>query len=136
MLASVSRVFALVALLVAPYGAFTARAQTASAEFPLSLTDDSGTTVTFASVPQRVISLNPGLTEITFALGHGDSLVAVDSYSDYPAEAKDIQPRLNTYPSPSIETIVALKPDVVLSLAETVERKCVRAELAKVEPTR
>jgi len=118
MLASLSRVVALIALLFAPYGVFTVRAQAGPTDFPLSVTDDSGTTVTFAAPPQRVISLNPGLTEITFALGHGDSLVAVDSYSDYPAEAKDIQPRLNTYPSPSIETIVALQPDMVLTLAE------------------
>ena len=65
-----------------------------------------------------MISLNPGLTEITFALGHGDQLVAVDTYSDYPAEALAVQPRLTTYPSPSVETIVSLKPDLVLSLAE------------------
>jgi iron complex transport system substrate-binding protein len=118
MLTSLSRVFALMALLLAPVGASIARAQLGPSDFPLTVTDDSGAMVSFAAPPQRVISLNPGLTEITFALGHGDSLVAVDSYSDYPSEAKDIQPRLNTYPSPSIETIVALKPDVVLTLAE------------------
>ncbi|MGI9145406.1 MAG: ABC transporter substrate-binding protein, partial [Chloroflexota bacterium] len=66
----------------------------------------------------RIISLNPGLTEITFALGKGNRLVAVDTYSDYPPEAKSIQPRLTTYPSPSSETIIGLKPDLVLSLAE------------------
>jgi iron complex transport system substrate-binding protein len=65
-----------------------------------------------------VISLTPGLTEMTFALGAGARLVAVDTYSDFPAEAKDVQPRLTTYPSPSVETIVGLKPDLVLSLAE------------------
>jgi iron complex transport system substrate-binding protein len=87
-------------------------------QFPLSITDDSGVTSTFAAPPQRIVSFNPGLTEITFALGAGGRLVAVDTYSDYPPEAKNIQPRLNTYPGPSIETVVALKPDVVLSLAE------------------
>jgi iron complex transport system substrate-binding protein len=96
----------------------TVHAQTNPGDFPLTLTDDSGTTTTFAVPPSRVISLNPGLTEITFALGHGDSLIAVDSYSDYPPEAKDIQPRLNTYPDPSVETIVSLHPDLVLSLAD------------------
>jgi iron complex transport system substrate-binding protein len=86
--------------------------------FPLSITDDSGTTTIFAAPPQRIVSLNPGLTEITFAVGAGDRLVAVDTYSDYPPEAKSIQPRLNTYPHPSIETLISLKPDVVLSLAD------------------
>jgi len=86
--------------------------------FPLSITDDGGTTSTFAAPPQRIVSLNPGLTEITFALGAGGRLVAVDSYSDYPPEAKNVQPRLNTYPHPSIETVISLKPDLVLSLAD------------------
>jgi iron complex transport system substrate-binding protein len=87
-------------------------------QFPLSITDDSGVTTTFAAAPQRIISLSPGLTEITFAVGAGNRLVAVDTYSDYPPEAKSVQPRLNTYPHPSIETLISLKPDVVLSLAD------------------
>jgi iron complex transport system substrate-binding protein len=108
------RVIAALALL----GATPAHAQVAT-DFPLSVTDDSGTTTTFTAAPQRIVSLNPGLTEITYALGHGDELIAVDSYSDYPPEAKDIQPRLTTYPNPSVETIVSLKPDLVLSLADS-----------------
>lgn len=116
MLSALSRSLAVLTLALAPLG--HAHAQSNPGDFPLTITDDGGTTTTFAAPPQRVISLNPGLTEITFALGHGDALVAVDSYSDYPPEAKDIQPRLNTYPDPSIETIVSLHPDLVLSLAD------------------
>ena len=97
-------------------GAGLVRAQ--SADFPLTINDDSGNTTTFAASPRRVVSLSPGLTEITFALGAGDRVVAVDSFSDFPPEARNVQPRLSTYPSPSIETIVGLKPDVVLSLAD------------------
>ena len=115
MLRSLIRVVAVLALL----SARAAQAQPADQDFPFSITDDSGTTTSFAAPPQRIVSLSPGLTEITFALGHGGDLVAVDSYSDYPPEAKDIQPRLITYPNPSIETIVSLKPDVVLSLADS-----------------
>ena len=93
----------------------------AQSAFPLTLTDDTGATATFSAPPQRIISLSPGLTEITFALGHGDQLVAVDTYSTYPPEAKEIQPRLTTYPNPSLEAIVGLKPDLVLSLADREE---------------
>jgi iron complex transport system substrate-binding protein len=103
----------LLSLGVAPYAA--AAQQSA---FPFSITDDAGVSTTFAAPPQRIVSLSPGLTEITFAVGAGNRLVAVDSFSEYPPEAKTIQPRLITYPSPSIETLVSLKPDVVLSLAE------------------
>lgn len=87
--------------------------------FPLTVTDDGGATTTFAASPHRIVSLNPGLTEITYALGAGDRLVAVDAFSNFPPEAQAIKPRLETYPTPSIETLVSLKPDLVLSLAES-----------------
>jgi len=104
--------------LLLPPGARLAWAHQPATAFPLSITDDAGVTSTFAASPRRVVSLSPGLTEITFALGAGSRLVAVDSFSDYPPEAKNVQPRLTTYPSLSAETIVGLKPDVVLSLAD------------------
>src|SRR6202171_6486656 len=110
-------VLATFALLMPP-GGHLAWAQQPATAFPLTITDDAGVASTFAASPQRIVSLNPGLTEITFALGAGKRLVAVDSFSDYPPEAKSAQPRLTTYPSLSVETIVGLKPDVVLSLAE------------------
>jgi iron complex transport system substrate-binding protein len=84
----------------------------------LTITDDSGVTTAFATPPRRIVSLSPGLTEIVFAVGAGDRLVAVDTFSVYPAEAGALQPRLTTYPAPSLETIVSLQPDLVLSLAE------------------
>jgi iron complex transport system substrate-binding protein len=122
MLVSLIRILAIAVLVLlgVPFGGpASVQAQASGSGFPLTITDDSGTTATFDAPPQRVVSLNPGLTEITFALGHGDNLVAVDSFSDYPDDAKAIQPRLTTYPNPSVETLVALKPDVVLSLAES-----------------
>ena len=115
-----SHLFRQVTALVLTAGIVAAQpeAPAPSTDFPLTITDDAGVATTFAAPPRRIISLNPGLTEITFALGHGDQLVAVDSYSDYPREARNIEPRLVTYPSPSVETIVNLRPDVVLSLAD------------------
>jgi iron complex transport system substrate-binding protein len=104
-------------MLLLPYGV-PVRAAQQSPPFPLTITDDAGIATTFAAPPQRIVSLNPGLTEIVFAVGAGNRLVAVDSFSDYPPEAKDVQPRLTTYPSPSAETIVGLQPDLVLSLAD------------------
>ena len=82
------------------------------------VTDDSGAQTRFAAPPQRIVSLNTGHTETVFALGAGDRLVAVDSYSNYPSAAQQVQPRLNTYPTVSVETIVSLKPDLVLALVE------------------
>jgi iron complex transport system substrate-binding protein len=107
----------LVALALVLTGIPVAQAQ-GSAAFPLTITDDAGVSTTFASAPQRIVSLSPGLTEITFALGAGNRLVAVDTYSVYPPAANAVQPRLATYPGPSIETIVGLKPDLVVALAQ------------------
>jgi iron complex transport system substrate-binding protein len=112
------RHIALATTLLLSLGVAPRAAQAQQPAFPLSITDDAGVSSTFAAPPQRIVSLSPGLTEITFAVGAGNRLVAVDSFSEYPPEAKTIQPRLITYPSPSIETIVSLRPDVVLSLAE------------------
>jgi iron complex transport system substrate-binding protein len=118
MLTFLLRTLAVFAIAVLSASGNLVHAQPPSGDFPFTITDDSGVSTTFAAPPRRVVSLNPGLTEITFALGHGDNLVAVDSYSDFPPEAKQIEPRLVTYPSLSVETIVSLQPDVVLSLAD------------------
>ena len=107
------------ALLLLPQTAVFA--QPAPDTFPLTVTDDTGLSTTFPSTPQRIVSLNPGLTEIVYALGAGRRVVAVDAFSNYPADAQAVQPRLETYPSPSLETLVSLKPDLVLSLAESDE---------------
>jgi iron complex transport system substrate-binding protein len=87
-----------------------------STSTPVTMVDDSGVATTFAQPPRRILSLNPGLTETVFALGAADRLVGVDSFSDYPPEAQQIQPRLETFPSLSIETVVNLNPDLVLTL--------------------
>jgi iron complex transport system substrate-binding protein len=61
----------------------------------------------------RVVSLAPNLTEIVFAVGAGDKLVGRTSYCDYPPEAKAVAEIGDTL-HPSIERIIALKPQVVL----------------------
>ena len=77
------------------------------------MTDDAGRTVSLPARVTRVISLAPNLTEIVFALGAGDRLVGRTTYCDYPAEAKSIAEVGDTL-QPSLERIIALKPQVVL----------------------
>lgn len=75
--------------------------------------DDLGRRV---QLPERVtsaVSLAPNLTEITFAVGAGDRLIGVTSYCDFPEAAKKIQ-RVGDTLAPNIESIIALKPQVVL----------------------
>ncbi len=64
-------------------------------------------------VPVRVVSLAPNLTEILFAIGAGDRVVGVTTYDDYPREVKNL-PRVGGFIDPSVEAILALKPDLVV----------------------
>lgn len=77
------------------------------------LSDDAGRSVTLPVRVNRVISLAPNLTEIVFAVGGGDRLVGRTSYCDFPAEAKSVA-EVGDSLHPSLERIIALKPQVVL----------------------
>jgi iron complex transport system substrate-binding protein len=82
---------------------------------PGTYTDDMGRGVVIDEVPQRIVCFGPSITEIAFALGLGEWVVGVDEYSDYPAEALDL-PKVGNAFAPSIESLVALEPDLVLTL--------------------
>lgn len=77
------------------------------------LTDDAGRNVTLPARVDRVITLAPNLTEIVFAVGAGDRIVGNTSYCDYPEQAKNITKVGDTL-HPSLERIIALRPQVVL----------------------
>jgi iron complex transport system substrate-binding protein len=68
-----------------------------------------------APYPQRIVSLAPSVTETLFALGLGDRLVGVTTYCDYPAEAQRL-PKIGGFMSPSVEAIVAKRPDLVIGV--------------------
>lgn len=66
-----------------------------------------------AEVPTRIISLSPTATEMIFAIGAGDQLIAVDEYSNYPEAALELPHDLSGF-EPNAEAIAALEPDLVL----------------------
>lgn len=68
----------------------------------------------FADEPTRIVSLAPNLTEILFALGLGERVVAVSSDSDYPPDATD-KNKVGTFWAPNTEAIIASKPDLVVT---------------------
>ncbi len=82
--------------------------------FPITLTDDEGTTVEVASEPQRIVSLTPATTEILFALGAGRRVVATTDFDDYPPEAVAL-PDVASYTAVDIEAIVGLEADLVIA---------------------
>ena len=63
---------------------------------------------------ERYISLSPSTTEILFALGLQDEIVAVTSFCNYPEETKKIA-KIGTFSEPNIETIISLKPTIVFA---------------------
>ena len=83
----------------------------AGVQYPLTLTDGMGRSVTLAVAPQRIASLSPAATEILFAVGAGDQVAAVEKFSDYPPEAKTRQ-QLDAF-EPSVEAIAGAQPDLV-----------------------
>lgn len=90
--------------------------------FGRRVTDETGRSVNVPDHPQRLISLAPSITEIVYALGLGDRLVGDTEYCDYPPEAKR-KPHVGAILNPSLEQIVALKPDLVLGIAEANRRE-------------
>ncbi len=83
---------------------------TVSDGFPLSVTAANGE-VTIEERPERIVSLSATATEILFAIGAGDQVVAVDETSDYPEGAPTTD--LSGY-EPNIEAIAGYEPDLVV----------------------
>jgi len=65
-----------------------------------------------AAEARRIVTLAPSLTEMLVTLGAGERLVGVTRFDDAP-EVRDL-PRVGGYTDPSLETIVGLRPDLVL----------------------
>ena len=87
---------------------------TAAPAFPVTVTDDEGTSVEIVAEPKTIVSLTPATTEILFAIGAGDRVVATDDGSDYPQDAVAL-PHVATFSSVDVEKVVALEPDLVVA---------------------
>ncbi len=79
-------------------------------DYPVTVMHDGGET-TLEAQPMRIVSLSASATEMLFAIGAGDQVVAVDSFSNFPAEAPTTD--LSGF-EPSLEAIAAEDPDLVI----------------------
>jgi cobalamin transport system substrate-binding protein len=79
--------------------------------------DMTGRDVTLAASPQRIVSLVPSVTEILYALGAEHLLVGVTDFCDFPPEARR-RPKVGGMVAPSLEAIIALRPDLVIATNE------------------
>jgi len=74
--------------------------------------------------PQRIVSLIPAVTEMIYAMGDGSRVAAVSNFDHFPADV-DRLPRVGGLLDPSVERILAIKPDLVIVYAtqkELIER--------------
>jgi iron complex transport system substrate-binding protein len=82
---------------------------TAESGFPVTVEDDLGS-VTIDQRPESIVSLSTVATEILFAIGAGEQVVAVDDQSNYPEGAPTTD--LSGF-TPNVEAILSYEPDLV-----------------------
>ena len=99
----------------------------AASNFPIHVTDALGRQVILQAFPRRIVSLAPSNTERLFAVGAGPAVVGVTTVDTYPPEVATVRKIGGFVPkSISIETIVSLKPDLVLAAGE-IQRPAIEA---------
>lgn len=84
-----------------------------AATFPLEVLRSDGQKLTLAAPATHIVSLSPGATEIIYAIGGEKALVAVDKQANYPEAAASFATKVDAY-QPNLESIAALKPDLVI----------------------
>ena len=80
------------------------------ASFPADVEAANGT-VTIDAEPERIVSLSPTATEMLYAIGAGDQVVAVDDFSNYPEGTPMTD--LSGF-EPNVEAITTYEPDLVV----------------------
>lgn len=83
-------------------------------EAAIAVADDTGATVRLAGPARRIVTLAPHATELVFAAGAGDALVAVDEHSDEPPAARAV-PRIGGLAGIDREALLAARPDLVVA---------------------
>jgi iron complex transport system substrate-binding protein len=97
-------------------------------------------TISPTTLPNRIVTLSPNITEIIFALGLGDKVAAVSNECDWPIEAKT-KSKVGSFWQPNTEAIIAAKPDLVVcesfpqqkEVAETLKRAGLNVLSLRVE---
>lgn len=62
----------------------------------------------------RVVSLAPHATEMAYAAGMGEVMVAASAWSDYPPAARKLE-QVASWQGINVERVLALKPDLILA---------------------
>ncbi|TNJ64199.1 ABC transporter substrate-binding protein [Paenibacillus hemerocallicola] len=89
-------------------------ANATATKYPLKMKDTTGTEITLQKAPQRIVSTSTAETEILFALGLGDRIVAVSDFDNYPEEAKT-KTKVGGVSAPNVEAVLAANADLVIT---------------------
>ena len=95
---------------------------TAQLEALHNLVDDTGHMTSMDAFPDTIISLAPSTTEIVYALGLDEKVVAVSNYCDYPYNfsawiAAGNMTSIGDFNDPNLEVIASLDSDLILATA-------------------
>lgn len=101
-------------LVIALFFVFPCTAAPINTQTSVTVTDDFGYRVVINHTPQKIVSLAPSNTEILFALGLGDRVVAVTDWCTYPPEAQE-KDTIGGYNTVNIEKVVSANPDIVFA---------------------
>lgn len=89
----------------------------------MDFVDDLQRVVSLATVPQRIVSLVPSITETLFTLGAGERIVGVTDYCTHPPEGIVRITKVGGTKDPRLEAIVQLAPDLVICNEEENRRE-------------
>jgi ABC-type Fe3+-hydroxamate transport system substrate-binding protein len=107
----------------APRDTLSAPHQASRATLP-AIRDDFGRVVTLAAPPTRIVSLNPAITELLFAIGAGGRVAGRSRYDEWPDSAK-LVPSVGEGMRPNLEAVLRLHPDLVIIYASDADRPTV-----------
>jgi ABC-type Fe3+-hydroxamate transport system substrate-binding protein len=88
-----------------------------AAEEARELRDALGRRVRVPAAPRQVVSLAPSITETIYGLGAGATIAGITDFTDWPPEARDLT-SVGGVVNPSVEKIIALRPDLVIATRE------------------
>jgi iron complex transport system substrate-binding protein len=108
---------------------FVSPADAASTKYPLTV-KFGGYVTKIPKKPTKIVSLSPSATEIFYAVGAGSQILAVDSLSNFPANAPVSQ--ISAF-EPNVEAILAKKPDLVLLSVDSIKAPQIRDALMKFD---
>ncbi|EKN65939.1 Fe3+-hydroxamate ABC transporter periplasmic protein [Neobacillus bataviensis LMG 21833] len=97
------------------------------------LTDHLGRQVNITTVPKRIISICPAITETLFALGLEKEIVGRTKYCIFPKEIVENVPIVGGTKEVNVELIRDLQPDLILAEKEENTKEIVLA-LEKIAP--